>query len=145
MGPVIIMPIDAELDEQWSFVGNKKNPRWLWLAIQHNTAEVLAYTFGRRADNTLEKLKKLLKPFGINKYYTDNYGSYFRKLPADQHFPGKRNTQKVERKFLILRTRIKRLTRKTICFSRSVLMHDTIIGLFINKYEFEGYSSCKQL
>jgi insertion element IS1 protein InsB len=50
--------------------------------------------------------------------------------------PGKRNTQKIERKHLTLRTRIKRLTRKTICFSRSVQMHDIVIGLFVNRYEF---------
>jgi insertion element IS1 protein InsB len=49
---------------------------------------------------------------------------------------GKRNTQKIERKHLTLRTRIKRLARKTICFSKSVLMHDGVIGLFINRYEF---------
>ncbi|MGF1460096.1 MAG: IS1 family transposase [Leptolyngbyaceae cyanobacterium] len=35
-----------------------------------------------------------------------------------------------------LRTWIKRLARKTICFSKSVLMHDTVIGLFINRHEF---------
>ncbi|MBD2463520.1 transposase, partial [Oscillatoria sp. FACHB-1407] len=33
---------------------------------------------------------------------------------------GKANTQKIERKHLTLRTRIKRLVRKTICFSKSV-------------------------
>jgi transposase-like protein len=26
--------------------------------------------------------------------------------------------------------------RKTICYSRSEEMHDTVIGLFINRYEF---------
>jgi insertion element IS1 protein InsB len=35
-----------------------------------------------------------------------------------------------------LRTRIKRLVRKTICFSKTILMHDTVIGLFINRFEF---------
>jgi len=35
-----------------------------------------------------------------------------------------------------LRTRIKRLTRKTICCSRSIPMHDVVIGLFVNRYEF---------
>lgn len=34
------------------------------------------------------------------------------------------------------RTWIKRLARKAICFSKSVLMHDTVIGLFINKVGF---------
>ena len=46
------------------------------------------------------------------------------------------NTQKIERKNLNLRTWIKRLTRKTICFSKLELMHDTVIGLLINKVEF---------
>jgi insertion element IS1 protein InsB len=26
--------------------------------------------------------------------------------------------------------------RKTICFSRSTQMHDIVIGLFVNRYEF---------
>jgi len=42
---------------------------------------------------------------------------------------------KVERKHLRLRTRIKRLARRTICFSKSEVMHDLVIGL-INRYEF---------
>ena len=31
------------------------------------------------------------------------------------------------------------LTRKTICFSRSLLMHDLVVDLFITRYEF-GYA-----
>ena len=82
------------------------------------------------------QLKALLEPFGITRYYPDYYGSYTRHLDADAHQPGKRNTQKIERKHLTLRTRIKRLTRKTICFSKSTAMHDIVIGLFVNRYEF---------
>ena len=82
------------------------------------------------------KLKGLLEPFGIKRYYTDYLGVYSRHLDEDEHQPGKRKTQKIERKHLRLRTRIKRLTRKTICFSKSVQMHDLVIGLFINRYEF---------
>jgi insertion element IS1 protein InsB len=26
--------------------------------------------------------------------------------------------------------------RKTICFSKSAQMHDIVIGLFVNRYEF---------
>jgi insertion element IS1 protein InsB len=42
----------------------------------------------------------------------------------------------MERKQLTLRTRIKRLTRKTIGFSKSIEMHDIVIGLFVNRYAF---------
>jgi insertion element IS1 protein InsB len=78
----------------------------------------------------------LLEPFGITRFYTDLWGAYTRQLDPEQHCPGKRQTQRIERKHLTLRTRIKRLTRKTICFSKSVQMHDLVIGLFVNRYEF---------
>ncbi len=64
------------------------------------------------------------------------WGAYSRNIPEEQHEIGKRKTQRIERKHLGLRTRIKRLARKTICFSRSEEMHDIVIGLFINCYEF---------
>ena len=47
-----------------------------------------------------------------------------------------RNTQKIERKHLTLRTRIKRVVRKTICFSKSIQMHDIVLGLFVNRSAF---------
>jgi insertion element IS1 protein InsB len=127
---------EAEVDEMWSFVGKKTAPRWLWHAIDHHTGKVLAYVFGRRQDQVFLQLKGLLEPFGIKRYDTDHWGAYTRHLDPDEHNPGKRNTQQIERKHLTLRTRIKRLTRKTICFSRSTQMHDIVIGLSVNRYEF---------
>jgi insertion element IS1 protein InsB len=133
---VIRIAEEAEVDEMWSFVRRKKAPRWLWHAIDHRSGKVLAYVFGRRQDEVFLKLKALLEPFGITKYYTDSWGAYTRHIEVDQHQPGKRNTQQIERKHLTLRTRMKRLTRKTICFSKSIQMHDIVIGLFVNRYEF---------
>ena len=52
------------------------------------------------------------------------------------HSLGKRHTQKSERKHLTLRIRIKRLVCKTICFSKTMQMHDIVIGLFVNRYAF---------
>jgi IS1 family transposase len=136
-GEVVRQRVDeAEVDEMGSFVGTQKRPRWLWHALDHRSGKVLAYVFGRRTDEAFVKLKTLLEPFGIRRYYTDSWGAYKRHLPAKVHSPGKRKTQQVERKHLTLRTRLKRLVRKTICFSRSIAMHDTVIGLFINRYEF---------
>ena len=127
---------EAEVDEMWSFVGKKQDQRWLWHAIDHWTGEVLAYVFGRRADEVFLQLKALLEPYGIRRFHTDYWGAYTRHLEPDVHYPGKRNTQRIERKHLTLRTRIKRLARKTICFSKSIQMHDIVIGLFVNRYEF---------
>ena len=127
---------ESELDEMWSYVGKKSNPRWLWHAIDRRTGQVLAYVFGRRKDQVFLQLKKLLLPFGIKRYCTDGWGAYKRNLLAECHEIGKRKTQRIERKHLRLRTRIKRLARKTICFSKTEEMHDLVIGLFINRYEF---------
>jgi insertion element IS1 protein InsB len=127
---------DAEVDEMWSFVGKKQEQRWLWHAIEHHTGAVLAYVFGRRTDEAFLQLKALLEPFGIQRFHTDYWGAYARHLEPEVHSPGKRNTQSIERKHLTLRTRIKRLARKTICFSKSTQMHDIVIGLFVNRYEF---------
>jgi insertion element IS1 protein InsB len=133
---VIRLADEAEVDEMWSYVGRKKDQRWLWHGIDHRTGQVLAYVLGRRQDDVFLKLQTLLEPFGITKYYTDYWGAYTRHIDANQHQPGKRNTQKIERKHLTLRTRIKRLMRKTICFSKSIQMHDIVIGMFVNRYEF---------
>lgn len=127
----------AELDEMWSFVQSKKQQRWLWHAIDHATGKVLAYVFGSHEDVAFLELKALLEPFGITQFFTDGWGAYQRHLDEQAHIVGKSNTQKIERKHLTLRTRVKRLARKTICFSKSIEMHDLVIGLFINHYEFE--------
>jgi insertion element IS1 protein InsB len=134
---VVIQRVDeAEVDEMWSYVEKKTAPRWLWHAINHQTGKVLAYVFGRRQDHVFLQLKGLLEPFGITRYHTDYWGAYTRHLDPAEHHPGKWNMQQIERKHLTLRTRIKRLTRKTICFSRSTQMHDLVIGLFVKRYEF---------
>lgn len=119
-------------------VGRRKaNPRWLWYAVDHATNTVLAYMFGRRKDHVFTELKARLSAFDIGRYYTDDWGAYERHLDPKQHCVGKPNTQKIERKNLNFRTWIKRLAGKTICFSKSEVMHNTVIGLLINKVEFK--------
>ena len=120
----------------WSFVQSKAQQRWLWHAIGHQSGATLAYVLASHQDEAFLQLKSLLEPFGIMQFYTDGWGAYERHLDPSLHTVGKRNTQKIERKHLTLRTRIKRLARKTICFSKSILMHDVVIGLFINRFEF---------
>ena len=88
--------LTSELDEMWSHVRSKANPRWLWHAIDHHTGKVLAYVFGRRKDDVFLQLQELLAPFGITKFYTDGWGAYERHLNAEQHQVGKENTQKIE-------------------------------------------------
>ncbi|ENZ9096436.1 IS1 family transposase [Enterobacter asburiae] len=124
----------CELDEQWSFVGSKARQHWLWYAYNTKTGSVLAYTFGPRTDATCRELLALLTPFNIGMLTTDEWGSYVRELTKAKHLTGKIFTQRIECNNLTLRTRIKCLARRTICFSRSVELHEKVIGAFIGKY-----------
>ena len=108
------------MDEMWSFYHDKSHQIWLWWAIDHAANTPLAFTFGTREHKNLDDLLALLQPFPIRRVYTDNNFAYHKRIPAEQHTTGKRNTQKIERDHLTLRTRIKRLCRKTICFSKSL-------------------------
>ena len=80
--------LTSELDEMWSYVSKKAEPRWLWHAIDHHSGAVLAYVFGRRQDTVFLQLKALLAPFGITRFYTDGWGAYERHLNAEQHEVG---------------------------------------------------------
>ena len=63
---------------------------------------------GRRQAAGFLKRQELLEPFGITQYSTDGWGAYERHIDTEQHHVGQENTQKIERKPLNLRTRIKR-------------------------------------
>jgi len=51
--------LTSELDERWSEVGKKAEPRWLWHAMDHHSGTVLAYVFGRRKDEVFLPLHEL--------------------------------------------------------------------------------------
>ena len=68
--------LEAEADEMWSYVGSKKQQRWLWHAIDHETGEVLASVLSSHQDSAFLELKAMLEPFGIMQFYTDGWGAY---------------------------------------------------------------------
>jgi insertion element IS1 protein InsB len=127
---------EAEVDEMWSFVEKKSQQQWLWHAIEHRTGVVLADVLGTHQDDVFLQLKPLLAPFGIRHFSTDGAEGYNRHVEPEQPTVGKTQMPKIARKHLTFRTRLKRFMRKTICFSKSVLLHDIVIGLFVNYYEF---------
>ena len=98
--------------------------------------QILHATNCEKLSDVFLRLKALLEPFGLTRYYTDSWGAYTRHLAPDEPCPGKRHTQQIERKHLTLRTRMKRLARKTLCFSKTTQMHDIVLGLFVNRYAF---------
>ncbi|EIP3424547.1 hypothetical protein LSE82_003277 [Salmonella enterica] len=98
--------------------------------------EVLAYPFCPRTDEACRELLAMLSSFTIGMIMTDEWGCYKREVPVDKYLVEKIFTQRIERNNLTLKPRIKRLVRRTICFSKSVEMHEKVIGAFIEKYMF---------
>ena len=122
------------MDEMWSFYHDKKHQIWLWWAIDHDTGEVIAYWFGTGEHKNLDELKKLLEPLNIGTVYTDGNYAYFERF--SNVVVSKKNTQKIERKHLSLRTWCARLVRKGIRFSKTAQMHKIVVGLVINVWFF---------
>ena len=111
--------LSIEMDEMWSFCHDKSQQVWLWWAIDHETNTPLAYVFGTREHKYLDELLKLLEPYSIKTVYADHNYAYKDKISENRLITGKKDTQQIERDHLIFRTRIKRLARKTICFSKT--------------------------
>jgi insertion element IS1 protein InsB len=129
---------DSEWDELWSYVGKKANPRWTWYAIERKTGLIIAFENGRRTDESLKALIDKMAHLPIRICYSDAWAAYDKLLPkAYLHIIGKDNTWKIERKNLNFRIHLKRLNRKTICFSKNEEIHDNVIGLYINRYYFK--------
>jgi len=101
---------EAELDEMWSYVQSKEHQRWLWHAIDHNTGKILAYTLGDHKDEVFLKLKELLEPFGITRFYTDGWGAYERHLPPEQHLNSIQSVRRI----------LKRLNGNTSPYGRAL-------------------------
>lgn len=127
---------EVEMDEMWSFVHDKSQQYWLWWAIDHNTGEPLAFCFGTREHKNLDELLSLLKPFDIKIVYSDDNYAYKSHIHESEVVTGKRNTQKIERKHLSLRTWCSRLVRKGIRFSKDHTMHRIVVALIINFWFF---------
>ena len=124
--------IRVEMDEMWSFYQDKKHQIWLWWAIDHESGEVIAFWFGTREHKNLDKLLELLIPLNIGKVYTDGNYAYYERFSSEALVVTKKNTQKIERKHLSLRTWCARLVRKGIRFSKTEQMHKIVVGLIIN-------------
>lgn len=82
-----------EADELWSFVGNKKNQQWVWIALDITSRQVIAFHVGGRGKRDAlilwEKVPPEFQTFG--KVYTDLHDAYLDAIPEFQHFPVKKS------------------------------------------------------
>ncbi|MBL3976328.1 hypothetical protein FQP74_20835 [Escherichia coli] len=90
------------------------------------------HVFGERTIATLERLMSLLSPFDVVIWMTDGWPLYESRLKGKLHVISKRYTQRIERHNLNLRQHLARLGRKSLSFSKSVELHDKVIGHYLN-------------
>jgi len=114
-----------EVDEFWTYVGNKKNKVWLIYAYHRATGEIVGYVWGKRNSKTARELRARLKDLNVSfdTVYTDDWDSFKDAFCADNHIVGKENTVGIEGNNCRLRHRIRRAVRKTCCFSKKLCNH----------------------
>ncbi|EGJ92258.1 insertion element IS1 protein insB [Shigella flexneri 4343-70] len=116
----------------WGYVGAKSRQRWLFYAYDRIRRTVVAHVFGERTLATLERLLSLLSAFEVVVWMTDGWPLYESRLKGKLHVISKRYTQHIERHNLNLRQHLARLGRKSLSFSKSVELHDKVIGHYLN-------------
>ena len=77
-----------ELDELWSFVNNKGQKVWIWIALERETRRIVGLAFGNRSSETCVELWNSL-PADYRKkavLYSDFWSAYVEVLPKKRHF-----------------------------------------------------------
>jgi insertion element IS1 protein InsB len=134
-----LLPMQAgdvlELDELWSFVGNKTNQQWLWLALCRRTRQVVAYYVGNRSETSaLHLWRHLPRDYAACHSFSDQLAAYAAIFDHKRHQSVPKSagqTNHVERWFNTLRQRLARFTRKTLAFSKTQINHEAILHMFI--------------
>ena len=128
--------ITIEIDEMWSFVGNKGNKQWIWLAIDRVTKQIIGFHVGGRTREDAKQLWASLP--GVYRQcavcYTDFWKAYVGVIPECRHRSVGKETGKtnhIERTNCTLRQRVSRLVRKSLSFSKIIEHHIRAIRYFI--------------
>jgi insertion element IS1 protein InsB len=134
--------LTIECDEMWSFVGKKANKKWVWLAIDVDSREIVGVFVGKRDRSGAEGLWKSLPPVyrQCAVCYTDFWAAYDEIFPQNRHHSvGKESgkTNHIERFNLTVRQRVSRFVRKTLSFSKKLENHIGAIWNFVHHYNSE--------
>ena len=126
-----------ELDEMWTFVGQRRRKVWLWLAVERASRRIVAWVLGRRNAASARRLWQAL-PRRYHRhcwYFTDLFPAYVRVLPRWQHRrcpKGTGGTSIIEAVNCSLRQRCGVLVRKSCSFSKKLTMHTARIKIVID-------------
>lgn len=119
-----------EMDEIRFFIRSKKNLNWLVYAIDKKSKQVASFFIGKRTNKTLKAVTKTLENADAKTIYTDGLINYQFIIPQDIHKVKRYATNTIERKNLNIRTHLKRFNRKTICFSKNLIILKAILKIY---------------
>jgi IS1 family transposase/transposase-like protein len=136
---VMIQRLEVEADEMHSFVPNKENKQWIWLAMDVKSRQIIAFHVGDRSHKSARQLwSKIPKVYRQNATFsTDQYVVYEGVIPKAQHKAVNklaRRTNHIKRFNNPLRQRVSRLVRSALSFSKKLANHVGAIKLFICHY-----------
>jgi IS1 family transposase len=110
-----------EIDEFWTYVGKKKKNVWFIYDYHREKGEIVVYVWGKRDIKAAEKLRMRIKRLGISyeRIGTDKWDSFLSVFEEEQHEVGKKYTVGIERNNCRMRHKVRRVFRRTCCFSKS--------------------------
>jgi insertion element IS1 protein InsB len=108
----------------------KKYDWWVIHAIDAKTGRHVGFVTGKRTKKNIRILISKLIESKAKKIYTDGLNIYPTLIPKSIHSVYAKCTNRIERLNLTMRTHIRRLSRKTLCFSRSRLMLEAGLTLY---------------
>lgn len=128
--PIISKGKTYEVDEMCTYVRHKRNFVWLVYALEKNSKTIVSFNVGKRTNKTLNRVLETLKLSEAKKIFTDRLKNYSYLIDEKLHSAKRFGTNHIERKNLTLRTHLKRLNRRTICFSKSLLILVSILKIY---------------
>ena len=138
----ILGKLIIECDEMWSFVDNKKNEVYIWLAIDRDSRKIIGSFVGDRTRKSARKLwaslPEVYQQCAFS--YTDFWQAYKTVIPPERHRAvGKETglTNHIERLNNTLRQRVSRLVRESLSFSKKLNNHIGAIWYFVHGYNAE--------
>lgn len=131
--------LTVQMDELWSFVDDKGNEQWVWLAIDAQTREIVGVKIGDRSAVSAQALWNSMPAVYRQSavIYTDHWSAYGAVLPKKRHQSVDKDsgfTSYIERFNNTLRQRMSRLVRKCLSFSKKLENHIAAIWNFVHHY-----------
>lgn len=122
---------EYEVDEMHTIIKSKENPCYIIYALNRRTRQVVDFIVGRRTKENIGKIIGGLKLLNPKRIYTDKLNIYPGLIDKAIHRSSVYQINHIERFNLTLRTHLKRLGRKTICFSKSKAMLENCLRIYL--------------